>query len=120
MKGGFGALVVFEAGEGVVGEACGVAALSEGEAFDFAREDELAVVDQGHAVSGGETLRAFTNKIDMGRFLQDEAGGPDGVAEVFDAGDAASFHAATVHEERVELDAAIAGEKAAAASVEGW
>ena len=43
----------------------------------------------------------------------------DGVAEAFDTGDATGSHAAAVHEERVELDAAVGGEKAAATGVEG-
>jgi hypothetical protein len=54
-----------------------------------------------------------------GTFFEDEAGGLDGVAEALDAGDAAGFHAAAVHEEGVELDAAVGGEEAAAAGVEG-
>lgn len=43
----------------------------------------------------------------------------DGIAESFDAGDGPGFHAASVHEERVELDATVGGEEAATASVEG-
>ena len=111
------AFVVFEAGEGDVGEAGGLATLGEGEAGDFAGEDEFAVGDEGHTVGGGEALSAFSNKVDVWRLLQDEAGGVDGVAEAFDAGYAAGFHAAAIHEERVELDAAVGGEKAAAACV---
>jgi hypothetical protein len=65
-EGGFGAFVVFEAGECVVGEACGVALLGEGEAGAFAIEDEFAVVDEGHAVGGGEALSAFSNEVDVG------------------------------------------------------
>lgn len=38
---------------------------------------------------------------------------------MFDAGDAAGFHTAAVHEEGVELDAAVGGEEGAAAGVEG-
>ncbi len=43
----------------------------------------------------------------------------DGIAEALDTGDAAGFHAPAVHEERVELDAAVGGEEAAAAGIEG-
>jgi hypothetical protein len=117
--GGFGAFVVFEAGEGVVGEAGGVAALGEGEAFDFTGENELGVIDEVHAVGGGEALRAFSDEVDVWALFEDEAGGLDGVAEALDAGNAAGFHAAAVHEEGVELDAAVGGEEAAAAGVEG-
>jgi SH3-like domain-containing protein len=70
-------------------------------------------------MGSGEPLRTFTNKVDMWRLLKDKAGGLNGVTQALDAGDAAGFHAAAVHEERVELDAAVGGEKAAAASVEG-
>jgi len=109
----------FRAGEGLVAEAGGLTGLGVGEARDFAGEDQLAVVDEGHAVSGGEAFRAFTDEVDVGRLLEDEAGGLDGIAEALDAGDAAGFHAAAVHEEGVELDAAVGGEEAAAAGVEG-
>jgi hypothetical protein len=113
VEGGFGA------GEGLVVEAGGLAELGMGEAFAFAVEDQLGVVDEGHAVGCGEVLRAGTDEVDVGTFFEDEAGGLNGVAEAFDAGDAAGLHAATVHEEGVKLYAAVGGEKAAAASVEG-
>ena len=67
----------------------------------------------------GEALRAFSDKVDVRRLLQDEACGLDGVAQMFDAGDTAGFHAAAIHDEGVELDAAVGGEEAAAAGVEG-
>jgi hypothetical protein len=43
----------------------------------------------------------------------------DGIAEALDAGDATGFHAASVHEEGVKLNATVGGEEAAATSVEG-
>jgi len=55
----------------------------------------------------------------VGTFFEDQAGGLNGVAKTLDTGDAAGLHAAAVHEKGVELNAAIGGEKAAAASVEG-
>jgi len=70
-------------------------------------------------VGGGEALRAFTDEVDMGALFEDEAGGLDGIAEALDAGNAAGLHAATIHEEGIELDAAVGGEKAAAAGIEG-
>ena len=70
-------------------------------------------------MGGGEALCAFSNKVDVRRLLEDEAGGVDGVAEALDTGYATGFHAAAVHEESVELDAAVGGEKAASAGVEG-
>ena len=107
------------AGEGFVGEAGGLTGLGLGEALDFPREDELGVVDEGHAVGLGEAFRAFSNKVDVRASFEDEASGADGVAEALDAGDAAGFHASAIHEEGVELDAAVGGEEAAAAGVEG-
>ena len=64
-------------------------------------------------------LCAGADEVDMRAFFEDKTGGLDGVAEAFDTGDAAGFHAAAVHEEGVELDAAVGGEEAAAAGVEG-
>jgi hypothetical protein len=126
-EGGFGAFVVVEdvggdfagAGEGVVAQAGGFTELGLGEAFALAIEDQLGVVDEGHAVGLGKALGAFRDKVNVGTFFEDEARGLDGVAETLDTGHAAGFHAASVHEEGVELHAAVGGEEAAAAGVEG-
>jgi hypothetical protein len=64
-------------------------------------------------------LGSGANEIDMGAVFEDEPGGLDGVAEAFDTGDTAGLHAAPVHEKSVALDAAIGGEEAAPAGVEG-
>ena len=56
----------------------------------------------------------------MRAFFEDETRGLDGVAETLDAGDATGAKGGSIHEEGVELDAAIGGEKAASAGVEGW
>ena len=90
-----------------------------GEALAFAVEDELSVIDESHAVGGGELLGAGADEVDVLALFEDEARGLDGVAEALDAGDAAGLHAAAIHEEGVELYAAIGGEEAAAAGVEG-
>jgi hypothetical protein len=90
-----------------------------GEALAFAVENQFGVVDEGHAVGLGEVLRAVAYEIDVRTFFQDQTGGLNGVAESLDAGHAASLHAPAVHEEGIELDAAVGGEKAAAAGVEG-
>ena len=68
---------------------------------------------------GGELLSAWADEVDVGALLEDEAGGLNGVAEMLDAGYAASLHAATIHEKGIELDAAVGGEEAAAAGIEG-
>ena len=106
------------AGEGFVGEPGGLAGLGAGQAFAFAREDELLIVNEGYAVGGGELLGAGTDEIDVGTLFEDEARGPDGVAEALDTGHSAGFHAAAVHEECIELDTAVGGEETAPASVE--
>ena len=120
-KRGFRALVVVEdlAGEGVVGESGGLAGLGVGETLALAVENQLGVVDEGHAVGVGKLLGAGADEVNVGALFEDQAGGLDGVAEALDAGHAAGFHAAAVHEQGVELDAAVGGEKAAAAGVEG-
>ena len=97
----------------------GFGSLEGHEAFAFAGDDELGVVDQAHAVLGGEALGSGADEVDVGGLLEDEAGGLDGVAEALDAGDAAGAEVGSVHEEGVELDAAVAGEEGAAAGVEG-
>ena len=128
LEGGFGTFVVVEdvigtvglgAGEGFVVEAGGLAGLGVAQALDFAVEDEFGIVDEGHAVGGGKALRAFSDEIDVLALFEDEAGGLDGVAKALDAGYAAGFHAAAIHEQGVELDAAVGGEEGAAAGVEG-
>jgi hypothetical protein len=90
-----------------------------GEALALAVENEFGVRDEGHAVGVGKLLCSVTDEVDVRTFFEDEACGLNGIAEVLDAGHAASLHAAAVHEESIELDAAVGGEKAAAASVEG-
>lgn len=118
-EGGFGILVVAGTGEGGIGESGGVACLCFGEAKPFAFEDEFGVIDEGHAVSVGELLGAFADEVDVGAFFEDETCSVDRVAETLDTGNAACFHASAVHEEGVELNAAVGGEEAATAGVEG-
>jgi hypothetical protein len=108
-----------DTGEGVVAEAGGLAELGMCEALALAIEDEFGIVDEGHAVGAGKLLGAFADEVDVGALFEDQTGGLNGVAKTLDAGHAAGLHASAVHEERVELHAAIGGEKAAAAGVEG-
>jgi hypothetical protein len=124
---GFGAFVVVQegeqgsvnAGEGVVAETGGFAFAGMDEALAFAVEDEFGVVDECHAVSLGKLLGAVTDKVDMVALFEDQAGGLNGITKALDAGYASSLHAAAVHEESIKLYAAVGGEKAAAACVEG-
>ena len=55
----------------------------------------------------------------MWALFENDAGGLNWVAEMLDTGHAASFHAAAVHKQGVELDAAVGGEKATAAGIKG-
>jgi hypothetical protein len=107
------------AGEGLVGEAGGFAELGLGESLTLAVEDEFGVVDKGHAVGVGEFFGAVADKVDVRTFFENQAGSLNGIAQALDAGYAAGLHASAVHEESIELDTAVGGEKAAAAGVEG-
>jgi hypothetical protein len=55
----------------------------------------------------------------MRALFEDQTGCLNGIAEALDACYAASLHAAAVHEERIKLNTAVRGEKAASAGVEG-
>ena len=112
MQGSFGA------GEGFVSEAGGLASLGLGKALALAVEDQVGVVDEGHAVGVGKLLGSGSDEVDVRTFFKDEAGGLNGIAQALDAGHAAGLHAASVHEKSVELDATVGGEKAAATGVE--
>ena len=106
------------AGEGEVGESGGLTGLGVGEALAFAVENEAGVVDEAHAVGVGKLLGAGSDEINVGALFKDQARSLDGVAEMLDTGDGSGLHAPAVHEKRVELNAAVGGEKAAAPGVE--
>ena len=89
------------------------------EAETFAVEDQLPVVDEGHAVAGGEGLGAGSYEVDVRTLIEDEAGGLDGIADVLDTGYAAGAEGGAIHEQGVELNAAVGGKEAAATGVEG-
>jgi hypothetical protein len=110
----------FRAGEGFVFQTGGFTSLGKGEAFALAVEHQFGVVDEGHAVGVGELLSAFSDEVDVRAFFQDQAGGLDGIAEALDTGHAAGLHAAAVHEQGVELDAAIGGEESCRGRRRRW
>jgi hypothetical protein len=126
-EGGLGAFVVvqegeqggIDTGEGIVAETSGFAFAGMDEALALTVEDEFGVVDEGHAVGLGKLLGAVADEVDVVAFFKDQARGLNGIAQALDAGNSACLHAAAVHEECVKLHAAIGGEKAAAAGVEG-
>ncbi len=76
-EGGFRAFVVVQdvAGEGLVGEACGLPCLGMGETLSFPVQNQFDVVDQGHAVCCGKLLCPRTDKIDMRAFFQHQTRG---------------------------------------------
>ena len=117
LDGGLRRLVV--SGEGEVGESGLGLGLGLGEAIAFAFQDEFGVVNQGHAVLLGEILGSGADEVDVRALVEDEARGLDWIAEAFDAGDPAGAERCAIHEQGVELDVAVAGEKAASAGVEG-
>ena len=109
----------FLAGESIFGKTGGLTELGMSETLALAVENQFVVVDEGHAVGVGELLCARTNEIDVWTFFEDQTGGLNGVAKMLDTGHAASFHAVAVHEEGIELHAAIGGQKTATAGIEG-
>lgn len=116
--GGFRTLVVFEATEGVIGETSGLALLCLFQALAFAIEDELRILDEGHAMSVGKLFRSGSDEVDMGAFFENKASRLNGVTQTLDARNAASLHAAAVHEESVELNATIGGEETSPPCIE--
>jgi hypothetical protein len=90
-----------------------------GEALALSVQNQLGIVDEGHPEGLGKLLSADTDEVDVGTLFENQAGSLNGVAEVLDAGHATSFHATTVHEKCVELNATVGGKKAATTSVEG-
>jgi hypothetical protein len=107
------------AGEGVVCQSCCFAFLCFGEALAFAIEHEVGIIDEGHAMSAGEVFSAGPDEVDVLALFEDQTGRLDGIAQMFDTGNAAGLHAATVHEKRVKLHTAIGGKEAAAPRIEG-
>src|SRR5271170_2365149 len=66
-----------------------------------------------------EFFRALADEVDVRTLIENEARGLNGIAQALDAGHASGAHGASVHEQGVELHAAIAGEEAAASGIEG-
>ena len=89
------------------------------QALDLAGDDEVFVLAERDAVLGGEVLRAFADEINVRAFAQNLARGAHRIAQALDAADAAGAERGAVHDEGVELDFAVAIEKAAASGVEG-
>jgi len=117
--GGAGGIGLGLAGEGGVGCAGELCLLEAHEAVALAGDDELGVVDEGHAVLAREALGAGADEVDVRGVVEDEACGVDGIAEALDTGDAAGAEVFAVYQESIELDATVAGEEGAAAGVEG-
>ena len=67
----------------------------------------------------GKALRAFSDKVNVRAFLQDQPRSPYGIADMLYATYAAGAQSSAVHHQGIQLDPPIAGKKAAAAGVEG-
>jgi len=115
--GRLGALVIFKAAERVVGETGSLPLLGLLEALAFAIQNQLGVFDKGHPVGVSEFFGPCADEVDMGALLEDEASCLNGIAEALDTRDSTGLHAASVHEESVELNAAIRGEKTSTARI---
>jgi len=66
-----------------------------------------------------ELFGSGPDEVDMGTFLENETSGLDGITQALYTGNATGLHAATVHEESIELDATIGCQEASTACVEG-
>jgi hypothetical protein len=88
------------------------------QAVDLAGDDQVFVFAKRNAVLGGEFLRAFSDEVNVRTLTQNLAGGADGIAQMLDASYASGAERGAIHDERVELDAAVAVEEAAPSGVE--
>ena len=112
-----GVMAGLGAGKGEVGFAGGLFFLRFLQAADLALNHQVFITAELHSELLGEPLRALADEINVRAFIQDQARGPDGIADVLHAAHAAGAKRGPVHHEGIELHAAVAGEKAAAAGV---
>lgn len=106
-------------GEDLVRFAAGGFFFRDAQVLDFARNDELGVVDEFHAELLNEALRAFGDEIDVHALFQHLAGGDDGVADSLDAPNASGAQRGAAHHRGIELHASVGVEEAAAPGIEG-
>ena len=121
VNGGFGAFVVAVnmSGEGFVSESGRLPGLRMSQPGAFAVENELAVVNQVHAVGRGECLGAGADKVDMRALLEDQAGCQNRILDPLNARHTAGFHASAIHEKSIELDTTVRCKKTASTRIEG-
>src|SRR5947209_5059419 len=93
--------------------------LVRAQAFHLARNDEIFILAEHNAAFGGKLLRALSDEVDMRAFAQDLARSAHRVAQVLDASHTTGAKRGTIHDQGVELHAAIAVEEAAASGIEG-
>ncbi len=113
---------LLSAREGLIGQPGALLVLRLGQTHPFTIEHQFGVIDQRHALLGGEVLRIAADEVDMRALLEHETRGMDGIAQPLDAGHAAGAHGArhaAIHQQRVELDFAVARKKGAPAGIEG-
>src|ERR1700674_3162104 len=93
--------------------------LIRAQTLNLTRDNQVFVSAQRDAVLGCETLRAFSDEIDVRALRQDLARGTHWISQPFHAAHYASAQSGSIHDERVELHFAVAVEEAATAGVEG-
>src|SRR5579859_3823835 len=108
------------AGESEIGMASSLFFLGCLQALDFALNHQLFIAAERHAMLLGKTLRALADEINMRALVEHQPGSADGVANALHAPNATSAERCPIHHEGVELNPAVAGEKAASASVKGF
>ena len=89
------------------------------QALDLARDDQIFILAELHTVLSREPLRTFCDEVNVRALAQDLARSANGIAQMLDASDAAGAKRRSIHNKCVELDFAVAIQKAAASGVEG-
>src|SRR5215468_4313320 len=90
------------------------------QALDLAFDHQLFIAAELQAKLFRKALRAFGDKVDMRAFIEHQPRGLNGIADALYAANAAGAQGGAVHHQGIELHAAIAGEKAAAAGIKGF
>ena len=88
------------------------------ESFYFAGDDQIFILAKRDTVFGGETLRAFADKINVGAFAENLSRCAHRIVQMLDAAHASSAQRSSIHDEGIELHLAVAVQKAAASGVE--
>ena len=88
--------------------------------LDLARNNQVFIFAEGNAVLLSESLGSFRNEIHMRAVTQNLARRPNRIRNVLDTSDATRAEGCSVHNEGIELDFAVAVQKAASPGVESF